>query len=247
MKLLSVLILFSLLSLGFVSCSDDDNYLGNYWAAIVTVNKIGENKYDFTLDDGRKIWVAHPTNLNLKPEYNRALIYYAVLSEEKEGYDLSVELGRFYDVLTKKPIYIPEDNKHKQDSIGDNPIKIHSMWEGGDYLNVSFEFYAGGREAHMINLVSSEDDLGVNDEVVSLEFRHNQNGDPQNYPADGYVSFDLTPYKIQGSNKITFEIKWKDFGNVIKTQKIEYEYNGKEASPRNISLSNNYDTNLNIY
>lgn len=245
--LLSALILFSIFALSLTSCSSDDDYLDNYWASIVTVNKIGENKYDFTLDDGRKVWVASPSNLVLKPEYDRAIIYYYVLSESKEGYDLSVKLGRFYDVLTKNPIYIAKDDKVKQDSIGNNSINVYSMWEGGGYLNVSFWFNAGGYEAHMINLVSNDPDLSVNDDVVNLEFRHNQKNDPQNYPADGYVSFDLAPYKIAGRDKVTFEIKWTDFSGNIKSKKIEYKYNSAVTQPENLSLSKNHDTNLNIY
>lgn len=251
MKLLSTLILFSTLALGIASCSDDNESLDNYWASIVTVNKIGENKYDFTLDDGRKIWVASPSGLNLKPEYDRALIYYTILSEEKEGYDLSVRLGRFYDVLTKEPIYIAKDNQIKQDSIGNDPIKVYSMWEGGGYLNISFGFNVGGQDTntikHMINLVSDNPDLSVNEESVSLEFRHNQKGDPQNYLAEGYVSFDLTPYKVAGRDKVTFEIKWKDFGGEVKSKKIEYKYNSAVTQPENLNLGKNYDTNLNIY
>lgn len=247
MRLLSALTLFSIFVLGLVSCSSDDDYLDNYWASIVTVNKIGENKYDFTLDDGRKIWVASPNNLVLKPEYDRAIIYYYVLSENKEGYDLSVQLGRFYDVLTKDPIYIAKDDKVKQDSIGHNSVSVYSMWEGGGYLNVSFVFNAGGKEDHMINLVSSQPDLSVNEDVVSLEFRHNQKNDPQNYPVDRYVSFDLTPYKIAGRDKVTFEIKWIDFDGNIKSKKIEYKYNSAVTQPDNLSFSKNHNTNLNIY
>lgn len=248
MRLLLTLILFSILTMGWTSCSDDVDSLDNYWASIVTVNKIGENKYDFTLDDGRKVWVASPSGLNLKPEYDRAIIYYSILSEEtKPGYDLSVHLGRFYDVLTKDPIYVAKDDKVKQDSIGDNSIKIYSMWEGGGYLNISFSFNAGGKEAHMINLVSNDPDLSVNEDVVSLEFRHNQRNDPQNYPADGYVSFDLTPYKVAGRDKVTFEIKWKDFGGVMKTKTVEYKYNSEVTQPNYLSLGRNHDTNLNIY
>jgi len=245
-RLFSVLIL-SVFALGFISCSDVDS-LSRYWTEIVTVNEIGENRYDLTLDNGEKLWIASPEGgANLKPKYDRAIIYYTLLSEKPNGYDYAIELYRFYDVLTKGAIYIADDDKVKQDSIGNNSIKVHSMWEAGNYLNISFGYNAGGKEAHMLNLVSNKPDLSVDEDLVKLEFRHNQKGDPQNYPADGYVSFDLTPYKKSGRDVVTFEITWKDFGGQIKSKKIEYKYNDTGTPPETESLINNYDTNLNIY
>lgn len=245
LKLFSMLVVFPLLTLGFTACSDDDD-IANYWASIATVNKIGENKYDFTLDNGKKLWVSFPSELKLEKGYDRAMIYYTILSEKKEGYDYSVQLGQFFEVLTKKPIYIADEDAVRQDSIGNDAIKVHSMWEGGGYLNISFGFNVGEKEAHMLNLVSSDPDLSVTDDVVTLEFRHNQKKDPQSYPYDGYVSFDLSPYKVSGRDKVTFEIKWKDFGGTTKSKKIEYEYNSKSESSNSLNINNN-DTNLNIY
>lgn len=243
------MILSSILTLGFNSCSDDDGYsLDKYWVNIATINKIGDNTYDFTLDNGKKLWVAAPIGLNLNLKYDRAIINYTILSDEKDGYDHYVRLNRFYEVLTKKPIYIANDDEVKQDSIGNNFIKVHSMWEGGGYINIHFGYNAGGAKAHMLNLLSDKDDLGLNDEVVKLEFRHNQKDDPEYYPADGYVSFDLSPYKIAGKDKITFEISWTDFGDEKKTKTIEYKLTGDDPQPEeNEEVTTDNNTNLNIY
>lgn len=226
MKLFSALILSSVLTLGFSSCLDDDGYsLGNYWEDIVTVKKIDDNTYSFVRDNGDKLWVAAPVGLNLKPKYDRAIINYTILSDAKDGYDHYIRLNDYYDVLTKGVIYIAPDDQVKQDSIGYDPIKVYSVWEGGGYLNINFGYNTGEKEPHMINMVSAEPDLSVDKDVVKLEFRHNINGDePSRYPVKGYVSFDLTPYKIAGRDKVTFEITSKDFGGETKTFKIEYKY-----------------------
>ncbi|MBD8389712.1 NigD-like protein [Dysgonomonas sp. BGC7] len=247
MKLFSALILSSVLLLGVSSCSDDDGYsLGDFWESIVTVNEIGNGTYDFTLDNGKKLWVAAPAGLNLKPKYDRAIINYTILSDKVEGYDHYIRLNGFYDVLTKGAIYIASDDQVKQDSIGNNPIKVHSMWEGGGYLNVYFGYNAGGKDSHMLNLVSAKSDLGINDEVVKLEFRHNIRGDYENYPVRGYVSFNLAPYKAEGKEKAVFEISWKDFGGETKTKTIEYKF-GTETTQPDEGFIENTDTNLNIY
>lgn len=229
-KYIRTLLVFSVLfafTFGFASCSDDDGYsLDKRWENIVTVNKIDDNTYDFTLDNGDKLWVAAPVGLNLKPKYSRAIINYTILSDERGEYDHYVKLNGFYDVLTKGVIYIPEDNEVKQDSIGNDPIKVHSIWQGGGYLNIGFGYNTGETKSHMLNLVSADPELSKEDDVVKLEFRHNKSGDPEKYGVKGYVSFDLSPYKIPGRDKVTFEISAKDFGSSgeIKTYKVEYKY-----------------------
>jgi hypothetical protein len=243
---ISFLTLSVFFSLGFLSCNEDDGYsLDKYWRSMATVNKTGDNIYDFTLDSGEKLWVAAPVGLNLKPEYKRAIIDYTILSDEQDGYDHSVKLNGFYDVLTKDIVYIAPDDKIKQDSIGHNPIKVYSVWEGGDYLNIFFGFNTGGSKSHIINLVSVAPDLSGGEDIVKLEFRHNQKGAPEHYPSKGYASFSLIPYKISGRDKVTIELVWKDFGGETKTYKTEYKYNKTTEVTDKTFVE--FDTNLNIY
>ncbi|MDR1884176.1 MAG: NigD-like protein [Prevotella sp.] len=225
-KLFSMLILSSALTSGFSACSNDDGYsLGNYWEDIVTVKKIDDNTCSFTRDNGEKLWVAAPVEPNLRPKYDRAIINYTILSDKKDGYDHYIRLNNYYDVLTKGVIHISPDDKLKQDSIGNDPVKVYSVWEGGGYLNFYFGYNTGEKAPHMINLVSAEPDLSVDKNAVKLEFRHNMNGDePSRYPVKGYACFDLAPYKIAGRDKVSFEITAKDFGGEIKTFSVEYKY-----------------------
>ena len=245
-KLFSAVALFSILALVFSSCLDDDKYYSNYWESIVTVNKIGENTYDFTLDNGKKLWIAAPSGLNLRPKYDRAIIGYTKLTGETNGYDHNIELLGFYDVLTKAPIYIAKDDQVKQDSIGHNPIEIYSLWEGGGYLNINHEIRTFDGGLHMLNLVSSEPDLSVNSDTIKLEFRHNRKDTPEYYPAKGYVSFDLAPFKIEGRDKVVLEISWEKYNGESRTKTVEYKYNESGSNDVDISDQNNI-TNLNIY
>ncbi len=234
LRLFSVIALFAVMAVGFASCLDDDGYsLDKNWRSFVTVNKIGENTYDFTLDNGDKLWIAAPIGLDLKPKYDRAIIDYTILSDKQGDYDHYIKLNSFYDVLTKNVIYIPADDQLKQDSIGHDPIKVLSIWEGGGYLNVNFEYNMGEVSQHMVNLISAASDLDVNNETVNLEFRHNKNNDPEKYKAQGYVSFDLTPYRIAGRDNVKFKISAKDFGGETKMYEIEYKYTEKVSDQKN--------------
>lgn len=231
-KLFSALALFALLVVGFASCLSDDGYsLDKNWRSFATVNKVGENTYDFTLDNGDKLWVAAPIGLNLKPKYDRAIIDYTILSDEQGDYDYYIKLNSFYDVLTKNVIYIAPDNKVEQDSIGYDPIRVLSIWEGGGYLNINFEYNVGEVNQHMVNLVSAVSDLSVNSEVVNLEFRHNRNNDPEKYKAQGYVCFDLAPYKIAGRDVVKFKISAKSFSGETKVYDVEYKYSENVSKP----------------
>ncbi len=230
-KLFSLLVLSSILTLGFISCNDDDYSMDKYWRSFATVNKIDDNTYDFTLDNGDRLWVAAPIGLNLKPKYKRAIIDYTILSDKQGEYDHYIKLNGFYDVLTKDVIYIAPDNQVKQDSIGNSPIEIVSIDEGGGYLNINFKYNAGGVNAHLVNLVSASPDLSKNDDVVALEFRHNQNNDPERYPVVGYVCFDLSPYKIEGRNSVKFEISVKGFDGALHKYNIEYKYRESDSQP----------------
>jgi len=245
LKLFSALVLASFLALVYISCSDDSYSLDKYWVNIVTINKIGDNTYDLTLDSGEKLWIAAPVGLNLNPKYDRAVINYTILSDKMDGYDHYIKLNGYTEILTKKPVYIESDNKEKQDSIGNDYIKVHSIWEGGGYLNIRFGYNTGGKAAHMLNLLSDKEDLGLNDEIVKLEFRHNQKEDPEYYPITGYVSFDLSPYKEAGKDEITFDISWTDFGGEKKTKTIEYKLSNSQPEEQQITTDEN--TNLNIY
>ncbi len=243
---ISFLMISALLALGFASCADDDGYsLDKYWRSIATINKVGDNTYDFTLDSGEKLWIAAPVGLNLKSKNKRAIINYTILSDAQNGYDHYIKLNGFSEVLTKDIIYIAPNDKIKQDSIGYDPIKLYSVWEGGDYLNISFGFNVGGVESHMINLVSAEPNFSKDGDIVKLEFRHNQKNDPEHYPSKSYVSFNLTPYKIEGRDEVTIELVWKDFSGETKTYKIEYKYN--KTSDVEVKTYEEFDTNLNIY
>ena len=185
MKRFKYLALIFVFTLGLVSCDDNDGYsLDKQWLSMATVNDLGGDagSYYLTLDDGTKLHIAAPLN-PYKPKTKRVWANYTLLGELDGDYDYAVKLNGIQSILTKDPIYIDPDDQEKQDSIGSDPVKVISMKEGGGYLNVKFGYNAGGDKSHFISLVSAEPDLGTGQDVIKLEFRHNQNGDPERYPA----------------------------------------------------------------
>lgn len=227
-KLGLILVFSSLLIFGYTSCSNDDGYsLGDFWVDWATVKENdGGSISSFVLDDkdSTTLFVA-ATATGYQPKNKRVIINYTILSDNYNGYDHAIKLNGYYaDVLTKQVLYVDTEDKVKQDSIGNDPIEIYSIWEAGGYLNFHFGYNTGEQNSHFISLISGEPDLSVGSDVVNLEFRHNQNSDPQNYLVKGCASFDLLPYRIAGRETVKFNIKVKISSSETKNYEIQYKY-----------------------
>lgn len=212
---------------GFVaaSCNDDDGYsLDNFTVNIATVVD-SDDLFYLKLDNGQKLWVAAP--VMSKPKAERAIINYTLLSDNISNYDHAIRLNRISTVLTKDIIYIDPANVEEQDSIGNDPIKIISIWEGGDYLNIKFGFNFGEKYQHLVNMVADDADFDISNNPVRLEFRHNKYDDPELYGVQDYICFNLKQYKKAaleaGINELKFEIRALDFKNEEKTYSIIYK------------------------
>lgn len=230
-RLFAVLGLCLTLAVSLVSCSDGNGYsLDKFWVSTATVTELGNDAFYFTLDNGTTLWVAASAT-NYKPKSKRVVINYTILSDQIADYDHSIRLnGYLADILIKDVIYISPDDTAKQDSIGNDPIKIISILEGGGYLNIKFKYNIGGGHPHLLNLVSSSPDLSVNDDLVKLELRHNQNNDSEYRPAEGYINFNIAPYRVSGRDRVNFEISVKDFSGETKVYAIEYIYSKAERN-----------------
>ena len=121
-------------------------------------------------------------------------------------------LNNVVKILTKDVAYLTTEN---QSEIGDDPVKIYSLWCSGGYLNVNFGFNYGFTATHLINLVENKMIVHPEDGKVYLEFRHNAHNDPQSVARLGTVSFNLAPYK-NGSNLVEFVIRAKDFQGEVE-------------------------------
>lgn len=78
--------------------------------------------------------------------------------------------------------------------IYDDPVKIQSLWVGGDYLNMVFETEYHSR-SHLIGLFRD-----MVSPTVDLYFSHSRNNDPPGYPQTFYVSFLISSLRPAGSS-----------------------------------------------
>ena len=223
------------------SCNnDDDGYAsGKWWESLATVYP-ENNTYYLVLDNGSKLGVV-ASDVNYRPKANqRVYVNYTLLSDSANGFKHLVKINWLSEILTKGIINLTFEN---QDSIGNDPIKIHSLWIGDDYLNIFFGYNTGGQSVHYINLVNNTiPDPNPIDEKIRLEFRHNANNTPEWYGRKGYVAFDLRPYKTTENEFVDFVISSRDFNGEYKNYDIRYNFNNKTTD---IRTSLTYDSDIN--
>lgn len=209
------------------SCINDENSLGQFRVDIATVDLNSDGSFSLTLDDATRLWPA-ASDLNYVPvQDQRVFVNYTILSRAQNGYDHYIKINDIWDILTKKAINLTENNA---DSIGNDPVKVNSMWVGNDFLNVDFMFNYGGTRPHAINLVKNTLVTPPNDGKIHLEFRHNAYESINTRLYDGFVCFDLKPLRLNNADSVQLSVKVKDWDGE-KTYDLVYRYN--EAALRN--------------
>jgi len=214
--------------LSTISCDDNSNSLGNFGIDIATVLPEGENAYSLLLDNGKRLWPS-ASAVNYTPAYNqRVFLNYTVLSDAQSGYDHYIKVNDIWNILTKQAIDLTAQN---HDSIGNDPVKANAIWVGGDYLNVSFMFNYGGIEPHAINLVKNNLSSEVSPDAIDLEFHHNAYQSTESKLYEGFVCFDLKPFRVNNTDSVNLSIKVKEWsGNT--TYDVVYKYNQASIESR---------------
>lgn len=213
---------FILALLTIVSCNKkDDHSLGAFRINLATVITEGRNSYYLLLDNGKRLWPA-ASDIAYSPVNNRRVfVNYTTLSDKKNGYDHYIKVNDIWNILTKNTIELTPQNA---DSIGHDPVRINAVWVGGDYLNIDFMFNYGGIRPHAINLVENKLPLKTLSDTIGLEFRHNAYNSRNKRLYEGFVCFNLKPFRREDADSVKLAIKVKDWkGN--KTYNLTYKYN----------------------
>lgn len=145
--------------------------------------------YRFELDNGRLLF---PENTdNIKGENGqRVILNYTPLN----GDSIKVNhTSTIYTGLIEQGSY--------PDKYVDDPVKIQSVWVGGNYLNLILEV-----EYHSVphSLALLRDDSSSS---IDLYISHSRNNDPAGYPQVMYASFLLTDLgKVSPTQPIPFRL-----------------------------------------
>lgn len=226
MNKLNFIILSIISCLLFTSCNDDGYSLGEFRVEIATATPLDESTFYLTLDSGEKLWISAPLHVRV-PKTERVFIDYTLLSDEFSGYDHAIKLNGMSEILTKDIVYADPLDQQAQDSIGNKPIEIISLWGGGDFINTKVAFNFGEEKQHLLNIVSAEKIESIDITTpIKLEFRHNKYDDPERYKVGSYACFSIKPFveraKAANLTELVFEISSLDYEETVQTYKLKY-------------------------
>lgn len=209
------------------SCLDDNDSYPNTYFTIGTLNIIGDKEYDFTLDDGDKMY---PTDTSYIHNYalvdkQRVFIHFLPLEEDLPGYDYNVRLLQLQNILTKDIITLTDENATE---IGNDRINATKLWITGNFLNIEYQFFHSDNEdkKHLLNLVineASQTATSTEEDYICLEFRHNAHNDEQRKTGWGIVSFKLDEIADQLQGKKGLKILVNSIYDGKRTYIVEPE------------------------
>lgn len=217
----------------FYSCSDDNNESENWLVEVATVYPLDNgNNYYLKLDDGTTLWPKIKGSYTPKAD-QRVYLLYTPLSDPIQDYDKMVQINYIRNILTKGIAEI--NSAAENDSIGNDPIDVRSIWIGDDYLNFSFEIMTQV-QSHMITLAKNNLTSNPADGKIYLEFRHNANGDYPYESSWSLAAFSIRPYveNLTDDETIDFEISWTNYSGVQKKYNIQYKKNAQNTSVTNL-------------
>ena len=202
--------LIALFAITFTGCLDDDGYsLGDFVVTTATIEVKNVSPYVIVTDGGDRLFPSASAVPYFKVhDGQRVWIDYTILGDAEESGDIKhyVKVNNLAVILTKG---IFELTPEKEDSIGNDPVRIKGYWFTGDYLTIRFTYGGGDGSIHYINLVQDINNPQTEEGMPILEFRHNRNNDRYNNEIWGTVSFNLSKIKVDGENSVEFVLRAK--------------------------------------
>ncbi len=197
-----------------------------------TIRVIEGKNYYLQFDNGKNVYPADTTAIHNYKVVNgqRVLVYYDYLDGTTTGYDYTIRVTGYVNILTKDIIPLTTENA---ESIGDDRINITQVWRSDGYLTFKFYFYGSYNpaEPHLLNLVQNQINPPEKDRYIHLEFRHNSHGDSPDQRMVGYVSFKLDKVTDELDSAIGFKIRVNTIEEGEKIITLDFpEYLSKQPS-----------------
>ena len=171
-------LLIFLLILLLSACDKDPERMDNYLVEFATVVKESSN-YRFRLDNGRLLIPEEVKNYSGE-EGQRVILNYVPLEGD------AIKINFVSNIFTGS---VQQDGFPEHYS--DDPLKIQSVWVGGDYLNLIMETEYHN-VPHSVALLRDPSSTSID-----LYFSHSTNDDPPGYPKMMYASFLLSDLRKQ--------------------------------------------------
>ncbi|MDD3074918.1 MAG: NigD-like C-terminal domain-containing protein [Proteiniphilum sp.] len=168
------------------SCEAEPERLDDYFLEFATVKWDG-GECLFRLDNGRLL-IPQSTDYTGK-EGQRVVLSYTPLQGD------TVKINRVSEIFTAPLLTEGFPNK-----LAKEPVKIQSIWVGGDYLNmiIETEYHSKPHKVALFQDTTSS--------TIDLHFSHSRESDPPGYPQVMYCSFLLESLRTKNEDFIPFRL-----------------------------------------
>lgn len=220
----------------FIACDDDDDF--TYYTDMATVTEqdgqwiLQTDNCGELIPDNSSILKVHEAN-NEGQRVIAAFNYF----EKQDRSNRSIELYDIYKILTKDVYQMPANNEEKEDSIGNDPIKIKKILMSDEHINIYFVYNGDGYSGikHFINLITVGDNPQPDaNGVLQMEFRHNNEGDHPRNLQPGWVAFPLKSipgYENGTTKKLSIKVKERSDLDTI----ITYDLKNKNSETEQVN------------
>lgn len=191
MKRLSLVIASVLLVFFLSNCEKEPDRLDSYLVNFATVLTDGTS-YKFRLDN-KNILIPKEVKDYKGKNGQRVLLNYVPLNGD------TIDVRNISDIFTGSVRSEGYPEKLVQD-----PVKVQSVWVGGDYLNMvlEIEYHSKAHEVVLLQNTASP--------TIDLYFSHSRGDDPPGYRQMLYASFLLTSIKSSGNTPFRLFINTYD-------------------------------------
>jgi hypothetical protein len=176
---ITALIIVFLLAVG---CEKEDERIDNFLVDFATV--LHSQQIVFFQLDNQRILIPKELKNYSGNNGQRVILNYTPL----RGDTIKVnDVANIFTGAIQLPGFFQQPSK--------DPVKIQSVWVGGDYLNMIFETEYHS-EQHLIGLFI----MDPSSTPKELYFSHSRNNDPPGYPQTFYASFLISSLRPAGSS-----------------------------------------------
>ncbi len=188
------------------SCEKEMARMDDFFLEFATVDRNSDDLF-FVLDNQRRLTPISLPGFSAESG-QRVVINFTPIKGD------SVKVNSVAGIFTGE---IKKSN-NINDSLVVDPVKIQSVWVGGNYLNLIFEFEYYESD-HTIGLIRDET---ANETDLNLYFFHSKNDDKPGYFRKTYASFLLTSLASDDGAPIKFTFHINTLTGV-NTYSLEYK------------------------
>ncbi|WP_300726091.1 NigD-like C-terminal domain-containing protein [uncultured Bacteroides sp.] len=190
----------------FSSCLDDDNDWETFYPTLATVNS-DSDPLSLVSDSYGTLIPKNPgyiKTMNADSTGQRVLAGVQFLEEDAENKrenSKQVQIVNLTKILTKKANDLRVEGT--EDVFGNDPIQIVAATISNYHLNIQYTLWGSNSNiAHRISLVLDENSIVDEEGLLRVEFRHNAEGDRQEQPFWGMVSYTLESIPEYNSSEV---------------------------------------------